>query len=67
MNNYLAAKKDERRSQTSEIRQQKEKGRYQQAEIRKKKADIRNQIAEGKRQKEVNKDLQDTINSFIIH
>jgi len=37
-------------------------------------SDIRNQIAEGKRkisvdrdQKEDNKDLQDTINSFIIH
>jgi hypothetical protein len=33
----------------------------------KNKSEIRNQIAEGKRQKEVNKDLQDAINSFIIH
>ena len=40
----------------------------------KNKSEIRNQIAEGKRkisvdrdQKEDNKDLQDTINSFIIH
>ncbi len=79
MNNYLAAKKGERRSQTSEIRQQKEKGRCQQAEgkeevrnqitegNRRKKEDIRMQRSERRGQKEANKDLQNAINSFIIH
>ena len=63
MNIYLADRsaEGERKRKISVDRDQKEER-------------IRNQIAEGKRQrserrtqKEANKDLQDAINSFIIH
>jgi len=51
----------------AESQREEEEVRDQKSDSRRKKEDISRQRSERRRQKEVNKDLQDAINSFIIH